>query len=63
MKEFIVQAYDENTIKAFEEHGAKEIVRCKDCENYIVHHFAFCTLDNRPECEDSFCDRGERRKE
>ena len=31
MKEYIVQAYAEETIKTFEEHNAPELVRCKDC--------------------------------
>ena len=31
MKEYIVQAYAEETIRSFDEHGAPELVRCKDC--------------------------------
>jgi len=32
MKEFIVQAYSQETIDSFDAHNAPELVRCKDCK-------------------------------
>lgn len=31
MKEYIVQAIEQETIDAFDAHNAQELVRCKDC--------------------------------
>ena len=36
MKEYIVQAYSNETIKSFDEHNAPELVRCKDCKHYDI---------------------------
>jgi ribosomal protein L32 len=33
MKEYIVQAYAQETIDSFDAHNAPEIVRCKNCKH------------------------------
>jgi hypothetical protein len=35
MKEYIVQAIAQETIDSFDAHNAPELIRCKDCENFI----------------------------
>jgi hypothetical protein len=32
MKEYIVQAYSQETIDSFDAHNAPELIRCKDCK-------------------------------
>lgn len=32
MKEYIVQAIEQETIDSFDAHNAPELIRCKDCE-------------------------------
>lgn len=39
MKEYIVQAYAQETIDSFDANNAPEIVRCKDCE-HLEHMYA-----------------------
>lgn len=33
MKEYIVQAYAQETIDSFDTHNAPELIRCKDCKS------------------------------
>lgn len=63
MKEYIVQAFAQETIEAFDSHNAPELVRCKDCIWYdqrdgICEHHA---VINNPS-QDWFCADGERRE-
>ena len=61
MKEYIVQAIEQETIDSFDAHNAPELVRCKDCEySYcegFVHERLMC--EKHPELgelkEDWFC--------
>ena len=67
MKEFIVRAYEQETIDALESNNAQEIVRCNDCK-YCGSEirdgikFAKCELKHNwmPQPE-WFCSDGERR--
>ena len=60
MKEYIVQAYAVETIKSFDEHGAPELIRCKDCKYHDEEDGKnFCDCGDRP--DDWFCADGERR--
>ena len=35
MKEYIVQAIEQETIDSFDTHNAPELIRCKDCKFFI----------------------------
>lgn len=68
MKEYIVRAFAEETIKSFDEHNAPELVRCKDCKFAFQHWNNFYRCDNFSESAngygnhsgDWFCADGER---
>ena len=60
MKEYIVQAYDKETIDAFDAQNAPEIVRCKDCKHYFKDdngHVVVerCELNHESMRSDFFC--------
>ncbi len=66
MKEFIVIAILPETIKAFEERNAPEIVRCKNCRHCTFsdgEQLADCMIKQGwfPVKPDWFCADGERR--
>jgi len=53
--------------KATEKEDLVEVVRCKDCRQYIPHDlteaYGWCCEFKTPIEEDDFCSRGERREE
>ena len=67
MKEYIVLAVNEMSVKRFDELGAPELVRCKDCKNWVgngadideLPHWFPCKGEMRQ--PDWFCANGERR--
>ena len=59
MKEYIVQAYAQETIDSFDANNAPEIVRCKDCKRHIKP--GDCDYGNKP--DDWFCADGQKRSE
>ena len=65
MKEYIVQAIAQETIRTFEEHNAPEIVRYKDCK-YVecegVEGFLVCDMSGFSHSPDFYCADGERRE-
>ena len=66
MKEYIVQAYDKETIDAFDAQNAPEIVRCKNCDNVCDYSDIYkkepfkCTLSGKFHNADWFCADGEK---
>lgn len=66
MKEYIVQAYAQETIDSFDAHNAPELVRCKDCkqgEPSIVPGSGnyYCHRDDDVHKPNWFCADGKRR--
>lgn len=64
MKEYIVQAYSQETIDSFDAHNAPEIVRCNNCvlrftNKCVLHDQAFPVNKGN----DWFCADGERRSD
>ena len=49
MKEYIVQAYAQETIDSFDAHNAPEIVRCKNCKHATMTNDGkmckYCEMD------------------
>ena len=64
MKEYIVQAFAQETIDSFDAHNAPELIRCMDCKNlgYTNSHW-FCKWLNRCVDEDWFCADGKRKED
>lgn len=70
MKEFIVCAYERETIDAFESNNAQEIVRCRDCKHGKMHNIVIIECmkahDYNPEHQEFhrknwFCADGKRK--
>ena len=65
MKEYIVQAYAEETIRTFDGHGAPELIRCKDCKRGTwlerTGMTPMVTCGGEDHEPDWFCADGERR--
>ena len=64
MKEYIVQAFAQETIDSFDAHNAPELVRCKDCEHsksYSNGEMFGCEFGNGLHEPDWFCADGKRR--
>lgn len=61
MKEYIVQAIEQDTIDSFEAHNAPELIRCKYCVNR--HDSINCKMysEGMDTPDDWFCADGERR--
>ena len=67
MKEYIVQAIEQETIDSFDAHNAPELVRCKDCKFWVgngadideLPHWFPCKSEMRQ--PDWFCADGERK--
>ena len=73
MKEYIVQAYSQETIDSFDAHNAPELVRCKDCKHRHTYPETYgaeidgkwcywCELHRSWESDDWFCADGERKE-
>ena len=56
MKEYIVLAVNEMSVKQFDELGAPELVRCKDCKHYENCEVNDLLLNH----EDGYCSDGEK---
>ena len=69
MKEYIVQATEQETIDTFEANNAPELIRCKDCKhgfrlddtNYIVCGRPFAS-NRETHTDEWFCADGERQE-
>ena len=67
MKEYIVQAIAQETIDTFDAHNAPELIRCKDCKNWVGNGVDISELPYWLPCKgevrrpDYFCADGERR--
>ena len=63
MKEYIIQAVAEETIKQFDELYAPELVRCKDCKYQVDRGRTYkeCDIHFLKAKDDWFCADGERR--
>ena len=63
MKEFIVRAYEQETIDALESNNAQEIIRCKDCKYWDADtHECNIKIGWFACCADWFCADGERKE-
>lgn len=62
MKEYIVQAIEQETIDSFDGHNAPELIRCKDCVNR--HDPINCQMysEGMDTPDDWFCADGGRKK-
>ena len=63
MKEYIVQAIEQETIDSFDAHNAPELIRCKDCKK---RYTVLCIQEeagNINNQDDWFCANGERRND
>ena len=71
MKEYIVQAYSQETIDSFDAHNAPELVRCKDCKHWIPGEIDEMDNFTEPRCEwhgggwssHDYCSYAERREQ
>ena len=59
MKEYIIQAFAEETIKSFDEHNAPELVRCKNCWKREYDNCPFREWADVFPPDDFFCADGE----
>lgn len=60
MKEYIVQAYAQETIDSFDAHNAPEVIRCKDCKKQGSYDCHITSLTGQTSSDDWFCADGER---
>lgn len=66
MKEYIVQAYSQETIDSFDAHNAPELIRCKDCKWFEMSRYGergFCKNVELIRRTTFYCADGERREE
>jgi len=67
MKEYIVQAFAQETIDSFDAHNAPELVRCKECiywqdNNDGYPHIGCKWREDETPDPDDFCSAGERKE-
>ena len=61
MKEYIVQAYSQETIDSFDAQNAPELIRCKDCKHSTVSENGLIKCGHTFRTADFFCADGEKR--